>query len=87
MGGSEERVSIIPLDSRSSGDFALSAEKRDGRLERGRGDYSLKPFAFSSSIRPDPSEQAARLVPLPCGRRKLKVNLRLLAKQLGTTAH
>lgn len=48
---------------------------------------SLKSFAFSSSIIPEPSQRAARLVPPPCGRRKLKVNLRLLAKQLGTTAH
>ena len=48
---------------------------------------SLKSFAFSSSIMPEPSQRAAPLVPPPCGRRKLKVNLRLLAKQLGTTAH
>lgn len=64
--------------------YGIGAGAEGGRV--GGEKYSLKPFAFSSSIIPDPSEHAARLVPLPCGRRKLKVNLRLLAKQLGTTA-
>lgn len=81
-----DQVSLEYLCARAI-DFRVRSKGRCHRPGMGVREkkYSLKSFAFSTSIIPDPSEQAARLVPLPCGRRKLQVNLRLLAKQLGTT--